>query len=70
MAISLTTDGLNLDYRTSIQMSVSGTYPVGTVIVTDRALTFPGTWLSVSLKNDSSEYTNRLLKTTLSIRVL
>ena len=70
MAISLTTDGLNLDYRTSVQYSVSGTYPIGTVIVTDRTLTFPGTWLRVSLKNDSSDYTSSLTKTSLSIRVL
>ena len=47
MAISLTTDGLNLDYRTSIQTSVSGTYPVGTVIGINynSTLTLPGTWL-------------------------
>ena len=47
MAISLTADGLDLDYRTSIQYSVSGTYPIGTVIGIDHnsTLTLPGTWL-------------------------
>ena len=53
MAISLTTDGLRLDYRTSVQESVSGTYPIGTVIVadTDRytSLSLPGTWASYEL---------------------
>ena len=47
MDVSLTADGLDLDYRTSIQTSVSGTYPIGTVIGIRPAstLTLPGTWL-------------------------
>ncbi len=50
MAISLTTDGLRLNYRTTAQTSVSGTYPIGTVIVTgyisndSQTLTLPGIW--------------------------
>ena len=50
MAISLATDGLRLNYRTSSQTSVSGTYPIGTVIVIDmlsnstQTPTLPGTW--------------------------
>ena len=50
MAISLTTDGLSLDYRTEEQGSVSGTYPIGTVIVTsslENGVSFPGTWAMV-----------------------
>ena len=47
MAISLTTDGLRLDYRTTVQTSVSGTYSRGTVIATGSSadLTLPGTWV-------------------------
>ena len=48
MAISLTTDGLRLDYRTTAQTSVSGTYPIGTVIATGSSLTLPGTWVWIS----------------------
>ena len=50
MAISLTTDGLRLDYRTEEQESVSGTYPIGTVIVSSAqgsSLSLPGTWASI-----------------------
>ena len=47
MAISLTTDGLRLDYRTTIQTSASGKYPIGTVIAVgaDSTFTLPGTWV-------------------------
>lgn len=44
MAISLTTDGLRVDYRNAVQSSVSGTYPIGTAIATAAELTLPGTW--------------------------
>ena len=45
MAISLTTEGLRVDYRTESQTSVSGTYPIGTVIVANAGLSLPGTWV-------------------------
>ena len=53
MAISLTTGGLSLNYRTTGQTSVSGTYPIGTVMVVTpndsqgvgKTFTFPGTWV-------------------------
>ena len=48
MAISLTKDGLRLDYRTTVQTSSSGTYPIGTVIVTGgEGLSLPGTWIQI-----------------------
>ena len=52
MAVSLTPDGLNLDYRTDLQTSVSGTYPIGTVIgiSSSSTLTLPGTWLFLTKK--------------------
>ena len=54
MAISLTGDGLRLDYRTETQSSVSGTYPIGTVVVSAPAfresLTLPGTWANYCLE--------------------
>lgn len=61
MAISLTADGLDLDYRTSIQTSVSGTYPIGTVIGIDHnsTLTLPGTWLFLIKKPKIGPSTSR-----------
>lgn len=48
MAISLTTDGLRLNYRTTVQTSASGTYPIGTVIVTgSEGFLLPGTWIQI-----------------------
>ena len=47
MAISLTTEGLRVDYRTSLQTSASGTYPIGTVIAFKAEfvkIDLPGTW--------------------------
>ena len=58
MAISLTTDGLRLDYRTTVQTSISGTYPIGTVIIArpsiDNNLTLPGTWIIIRPYADES----------------
>ena len=49
MAISLTADGLDLDYRTEPLTGASGTFPIGTVVsVKDFAegniKDVPGTW--------------------------
>ena len=78
MAISLTTDGLNLDYRADLQTSVSGTYPIGTVIGIGYigALTFPGTWLFLVKKpngtappNSRAKYGAKVSKAIFGIRV-
>ena len=77
MAISLTTDGLDLDYRTDLQTSVSGTYPIGTVIGIGYigTLTFPGMWLFLVKKSSSgapnsrAKYGAKVSKALFGIRV-
>ena len=58
MAISLTTDGLRLDYRTEVQTGVSGTYPIGTMMIarpsSGNNFSLPGTWIIIKPYEDSS----------------
>ena len=55
MAISLTADGLNLDYRTELIGSApEGTYPIGTVIglgMYANPGSIPGTWVQFNSKS-------------------
>ena len=71
MAISLTTDGLNLDYRTAPLTGPSGTFPIGTVVSVAFAATnikeVPGTWAKL---DDRSSSIGTLLSPLLAIRVL
>ena len=71
MAISLTTDGLDLDYRTEFLKGPSGTFPIGTVVSTDFAVEnikdVPGTWARFDI---TSSYVGTLLTANLAIRVV
>ena len=71
MAISLTPDGLNLDYRTEPLMGPSGTFPIGTVVsvgfAAENMKEVPGTWAKIDTMGST---VGLVLSATLAIRVL
>ena len=69
MAISLTTDGLDLEFRDRWLTEVSGAYPIGTVIAARANLTLPGTWLAVYASGTTVTYTNIVPNKYAAIRV-
>ena len=71
MAISLTPDGLNLDYRTEPLTGPSGTFPIGTVVSVGSAAgnmtEVPGTWAKL---DGMGSTVGTVLSAPLAIRVL
>ena len=71
MAISLTPDGLNLDYRTEPLTGPSGTFPIGTVVSVgfgaENIKEVPGTWASLDSMGSA---VGTVLAASLAIRVL
>ena len=71
MAISLTPDGLSLDYRTKPLTGPSGTFPIGTVVSVGFGATnmgeVPGTWAKL---DTGGAFVGMVVGAALAIRVL